>query len=97
MEILAKKLIALVALEHLYILYLEMFAWGWGLTSKVLPYTLSFQRRNNWVYFCGYPLHIDRFRNCHIGFGLFINTSFFFLEHFLISLSLSITSRGESK
>ncbi|MFT6685670.1 MAG: putative membrane protein [Bacteroidia bacterium] len=27
MEILAKILIALVALEHLYILYLEMFAW----------------------------------------------------------------------
>lgn len=27
MEILAKILIALVAIEHLYILYLEMFAW----------------------------------------------------------------------
>ncbi len=27
MEILAKALVALVAIEHLYILYMEMFAW----------------------------------------------------------------------
>ena len=28
MQILSTILVALVALEHLYILYMEMFAWG---------------------------------------------------------------------
>lgn len=39
MEIIAKLLIALVALEHLYILYIEMFAWETigKRTFKTLP------------------------------------------------------------
>ena len=35
MEILSKILIAIVALEHLYIMYMEMFAWE-TLGKKIL-------------------------------------------------------------
>ena len=57
MEIFTKILITLVALEHFYILYIEMFAWetiwkkvfAWALEEKLFSVT-KWLAANQWLY-----------------------------------------------